>query len=694
MPSVSRAGPRGGGSPQTEQPTHYTCPYLHRTTGDTERKYHLREFQAQETLQNGQLGCGEGIPDLQPGILASQAMIEKILSEDPRWQDTNFVLAGYKTEQCSKPPRLCRQGYACPHYHNSRDRRRSPRKFKYRSTPCPNVKHADEWGEPSRCESGDSCQYCHSRTEQQFHPEIYKSTKCNDMRQTGYCPRGPFCAFAHVEKDTMNVVILQTGCQSNHLFSTDSIGIANEWSSSLNSTNSITNSSGQSGNICCSSSPTVTSSSGSSSSLSPLGPLCRQRSLASGVLCSESSTSGVSSPTSSYPKAPGFEREDQARHRSFPAENQQKINEQDNKKNHLSVFSVVNPLASSITSGLASSAGSDSSSPTTACALSTKALPFYSGNNTVEFVIGSALDLHFNDVNVAPIDREAEDQDSSDLGLPSPRLLGSSAPVNIPGSLVRSSSLHSSSSLSASPLSSLSQSLSQSFVSSTVAPQPLKTEHSMLGTSASSHNSLGLNGVTGSIWDFVAGGFSPTPSPVLSSGPGPSISSNTSGNELTRVRQELDDAKRKLKQWEESWQQVKQACDAWQKEAQEAKERADIADADKQLALQKKQEVENKLKKLKVQLAVCLSTTLPYMKNDGDTEKISLPKLRSLQNRLHLDLETLDEVIFQLQSKKCIVCQEGDRTIILNPCQHYVLCDHCVAAQEECPCCKKKNNLW
>jgi len=41
-----------------------------------------------------------------------------------------------------------------------------------RSTPCPSVKHADEWGEPSRCESGDSCQYCHSRTEQQFHPEV------------------------------------------------------------------------------------------------------------------------------------------------------------------------------------------------------------------------------------------------------------------------------------------------------------------------------------------------------------------------------------------------------------------------------------------------------------------------------------------------------------------------------------------
>ncbi|XP_068764158.1 putative E3 ubiquitin-protein ligase UNKL isoform X11 [Struthio camelus] len=685
MPSVSKAVSRGGGpggSPQTEQPTHYTylkefrteqcplflqhkctqhrpftcfhwhflnqrrrrpirrrdgtfnyspdvyctkydettgicpdgddCPYLHRTTGDTERKYHLRyyktgtcihetdarghcvknglhcafahgphdlrppvydirELQAQETLQNGQQGCNEGIPDLQPGILASQAMIEKILSEDPRWQDTNFVLAGYKTEQCTKPPRLCRQGYACPHYHNSRDRRRNPRKFKYRSTPCPNVKHADEWGEPSRCESGDSCQYCHSRTEQQFHPEIYKSTKCNDMRQTGYCPRGPFCAFAHVKKDTMNVVILQTGCQSKpgaHLFSADSIGIANEWSSSLNSTNNITNNSGQSGNISCSSSPTVTSSSGSSSSLSPLGPLCRQRSIANGVLCSESSTSGVSSPTSSYPKAPGFERGDQAKQRSFPAESQQKINEQDKKQNHLSVFSVVNPLASSITSSLASSVGSDSSSPTTLSTISAKALPFYPGSNTVESVI------------------------------------------------------------------------------------------------------------------------------VLSSGANPSISSSTSGNELTRVRQELHDAKRKIKQWEDSWQQVKQACDAWQKEAQEAKERANMADADKQLALQKKEEVESKLKKLKEQFAACLSTTLSYMKNYGDIEKVSLPKLRSLQSRLRLDLGTIDEVVFQLQSKKCVVCQEGDRSIILPPCQHYVLCDHCAAKQEECPCCKKKKNQW
>ena len=72
--------------------------------------------------------------------------------------------------------------------------------FYCRSTPCPNVKSGDEWGDPSVCEAGDQCQYCHTRTEQQFHPEIYKSTKCNDIQNTSYCPRGAFCAFAHIER--------------------------------------------------------------------------------------------------------------------------------------------------------------------------------------------------------------------------------------------------------------------------------------------------------------------------------------------------------------------------------------------------------------------------------------------------------------------------------------------------------------
>ncbi|XP_037545059.1 putative E3 ubiquitin-protein ligase UNKL isoform X1 [Nematolebias whitei] len=607
------------------------CPYLHRTTGDTERKYHLRyyktgtcihetdarghcvknglhcafahgphdlrppvydirEIQAQEALQNGQLGSGEGIPDLQPGVLASQAMIEKTLTEDPRWKDTNFVLANYKTDQCTKPPRLCRQGYACPHYHNSRDRRRNPRKYKYRSTPCPNVKHGDEWGEPSKCDSGDSCQYCHSRTEQQFHPEIYKSTKCNDKRQTGYCPRGPFCAFAHVERipsteETMNSLLtaIQSSSQSQLGSQQFPECPISEWNSGGNCSASAASSNGQVGSI----------------------------------------------------KSKGHM--------------DQKLMDQE-KQTQNTVFSPVKPLASSftssITSSLASSIGSDNSSPTTLSTMNAKATPFYPGSNTVESVIGSALDLKFSDINVASLDKELEEQDHS-LGLANQRMLGGSAPVNIPGSLARSSSLNSSSSLSTSPLSSLSQSLSQSLLSGTVSQQNqpssmlAKQEHGLLGTpTSSSQNSLGLNGGASSIWDFVSGSFSPSPSPVFSS-----LTSTTSTADVARLFRELDEAKRKIKQWEEAWHQVKQACEACQKDALEAKEQAKTAEAERHLAEQKWEETERKLKELQGDFDVfCRTSGTPLLRSYGELDQLPLSKLHSIQSQLRNDLDLIDGV--------------------------------------------------
>lgn len=40
------------------------------------------------------------------------------------------------------------------------------------------MKHGDEWGDPNACENGDSCPYCHTRTEQQFHPEVETLNLC------------------------------------------------------------------------------------------------------------------------------------------------------------------------------------------------------------------------------------------------------------------------------------------------------------------------------------------------------------------------------------------------------------------------------------------------------------------------------------------------------------------------------------
>jgi len=201
------------------------CPHLHRTAGDTERRYHLRYYKTCMCVYgtDGRGYCTEngthcafahGDGDKRPPVFdareqqqtnpldpesANQLDKERMMVDDPKWQDVNYVLLNYKTEQCKRPPRICRQGYACPQYHNFRDRRRAPNVHKYRSTPCPNVKHGDEWGEPSICEDQDNCSYCHTRTEQQFHPEIYKSTKCHDMNTNNYCPRGQFCAFAHAD---------------------------------------------------------------------------------------------------------------------------------------------------------------------------------------------------------------------------------------------------------------------------------------------------------------------------------------------------------------------------------------------------------------------------------------------------------------------------------------------------------------
>merc|ERR1712106_254026 len=209
------------------------CPLLHRTAGDTERRYHLRYYKTgmcvHDTdnrgycVKNGpHCAFAHGANDLRSPVYDSREQRELLgegeenklgpnsldrershLNDDPIWLDTTYVLANYKTEPRKKPPRLCRQGYACPQFHNNKDRRRSPKKYKYRSTPCPAVKTADEWGDPVNCDSGDNCQYCHTRTEQQFHPEIYKSTKCNDIQNTSYCPRGAFCAFAHLEQDAI-----------------------------------------------------------------------------------------------------------------------------------------------------------------------------------------------------------------------------------------------------------------------------------------------------------------------------------------------------------------------------------------------------------------------------------------------------------------------------------------------------------
>lgn len=90
---------------------------------------------------------------------------------------------------------------------------------------------------------------------------------------------------------------------------------------------------------------------------------------------------------------------------------------------------------------------------------------------------------------------------------------------------------------------------------------------------------------------------------------------------------------------------ILQACDAWQRAAREAKERALAADSARQLALQKKEEVEAQFQQLQKELECRgLVASLPELRGCGDMGDIPLPQLHSLQSQLRLDLEAVDGV--------------------------------------------------
>ncbi|XP_053309373.1 RING finger protein unkempt homolog isoform X3 [Spea bombifrons] len=674
------------------------CPFLHRTTGDTERRYHLRyyktgicihetdskghctkngqhcafahgphdlrtpvydirwepayltlrELQAMEALQNGQPAL-DGAIEGQTAVAASHAMIEKILGEEPRWQDTTYVLGHYKTEQCKKPPRLCRQGYACPYYHNSKDRRRSPRQNKYRSSPCPNVKHGDEWGDPSKCESGDSCQYCHTRTEQQFHPEIYKSTKCNDMQQSGSCPRGPFCAFAHVEQsllcdDLQSPSTVSSPTQAGPVMympsaAGDSVPVSpssphapdfsNVWGKMGHLPTSPT-----SATMLCASLGSPTNPCGS-----PPGSLGKPHSLDSLGFHSDLS--------SNYKKAPGCEREDSVGAeylKSFKSQTKLKQHSLEHrnqeqpilqcKQEALAIMPMGSPLTSSISSSITSSLAATPPSPAATSGtpgMNANALPFYPTSDTVESVIESALDdLDLNEFGVAALEKSFDSNTASSSGgiMIGGSLMQSSAPVNIPGSLGSSASFHSTS--PSPPVT-----LSSHFLHQTAGTHS-QSDNTFLSTSA--HGSLGLNGMSNSIWEhFVSGSYSPGTSPAFLSGPG--------GAELARLRQELEEATSTIKQWEDSWKQAKQACDAWKKEAEEANERATAASIECELAREQRDALEMQLKKLQEELERIPGTQDSKLHSSlTELEGLPLNTLYSIQKQLHTSLERVDKV--------------------------------------------------
>ncbi|KAF3853072.1 hypothetical protein F7725_013760 [Dissostichus mawsoni] len=556
------------------------CPFLHRTAGDTERRYHLRYYKTgsciHETDSKGHCSkngshCAfaHGSHDLRSpvyDIREVQVMECQGPSEGGEAEESQL---------CKKPPRLCRQGYACPYFHNSKDRRRSPHKHKYRALPCPAVKQSEEWGDPSKCEGAESCQYCHTRTEQQFHPEIYKSTKCNDMQQKEPSFPTPSSPPPPRPPDPLPA------------------------------------------QDACSSPIRLRMGSGSGSYSDPFSPSAGSCVAEQGLL---GNVLSLCEDMSAWAGEGGTGERRGLRGKTSPAP--------------------IGPLGSSMSSGM-----------------NANALPFYPTSETVESVVESALDdLDLNDsvlrgwraALLYPMWEACWEVASSRVQLhshsPSPPIRTHSSPFF-----------------------------------STPLSQPSQSESTFLGPS---HSSLGLNGMSCNIWEhFPSGQGSPgTPPTLLSSGP---------CAETPRLKQELEEAQRALKQWSHSWRHSAQSWAALKADAEESRSRASRLSMESERAKQAEVEAQRQ--------ATLLQEALESLRN-GENPHLALHQLQllhrlpldsvvSLQAQICSSLQAVEQVVYRKQRQCCVTC--GDPGSVSLICGHGLQCESC-SSSTECPLCPEQ----
>ncbi|KAL5284484.1 UNK family protein [Megaselia abdita] len=657
------------------------CPFLHRTAGDTERRYHLRyyktcmcvhdtdargycvknghhcafahglhdqrppvydikELEALQTVESngtvsvlGVVGAAEvatlGVAVAGTISASQQNALDKernLMNEDPKWQDTNYVLANYKTELCKRPPRLCRQGYACPQYHNSKDKRRSPRKFKYRSTPCPNVKHGEEWGEPSNCEALDNCQYCHTRTEQQFHPEIYKSTKCNDVQQAGYCPRSVFCAFAHVEQEKPRDI---DGPSTNLVLSE----MINNVLPELNKKDSKLGLSNNDNTILLQS----ILHNGNGDTCESTG-----NSLAT-TLGSTSTTNNSNALTS---RAPGAQLQHQKQQNSL----------------------IINPT----TNGISVCSNNSNSSHT----LNNSITPFgpdFTSDLTKQ-LMGMESDsnqgkMFSYGLNLAPIE---------DNPLSAGLLQASSAPINIPSSPISNSisvNIPGGNSMNYSPTANHSN-----LFSTDIFNMGSNSNQKMNNLISANHQNS-----NDSFLQFQQSVISPGFGDNLSISPSLGISELRESSNLFDQQSQQQSSSNQQSQnstsnhynnlsnlYEEKNAQIKK-FKRMQSQVDECNKRANIAELQRDAANKELKDFKDKC-------------DLTHNSNK-ELRNLPITKLKQLKQKLQTDLEEVEKVLYLETAKKCMKCEEYDRSVTLSPCNHYVVCDTCSHKVEECPYC-------
>lgn len=254
-------------------------------------------------------------------------------------------------------------------------------------------------------------------------------------------------------------------------------------------------------------------------------------------------------------------------------------------------------------------------------------------------------------------------------------LLASSAPVNIPGSVLNDrSALHSFSPQPESPLHLQSGFMSSRFQHQDHGIDPIFNSH------IQSANKIGNNFSSG-IFDFQ--NMSPSGrnhNNIGSFSISPSLGGNLS--ELSRLREEVQSSRVQQACYDERIAQARGACEAWQRECEESKLKVVMAESQKDEALSRVASMRQEIEQLQG------GPFLLTLNRKTDLRSLSLATLKTLQAQLRSDLEEIDKVLYLETATKCMVCEEQNRTVTLVPCNHFVLCDDCASTQKECPYCQ------
>lgn len=278
--------------------------------------------------------------------------------------------------------------------------------------------------------------------------------------------------------------------------------------------------------------------------------------------------------------------------------------------------------------------------------------------------------MHLEDtLNISSLERDLETDSPTvpnalSVGFTSSGLLGSSAPVNIPGS--NRNTLAGYSPSNNSPF------LSARFSQPDHLDSLLNHSHIPLSSSASKMNSFS------NFFDFSTQNISPNSRNHNSFSISPSIGSNI---EVVRLREELNNARLQISNWEDRLTQARTACEAWQRESDDLNRKIQITESKLSDTLQQYNGLKMEYEKLQG------GPHLHSITKVSELSKLSLSVLKNIQGQLRQDLEEVDKVLYRETASKCMVCEERNRTVTLN-CNHFVLCNQCALTQSECPYCQ------